>query len=108
MISDEEIQRALDWLVKNAEKAAVARANRLALEDYKKVVLAQQMIASKATTQSGKEMEAYASAEYQAHIRAAEVAVAEDELFRWRQKAADQRIEAWRTMSSNNRSQGKI
>jgi hypothetical protein len=108
MISDEEIERALDWLVKSAEKAAVARANRLALEDYKKVVLAQQMIASKAATQSGKEAEAYASDAYVAHIKAAEAAVTEDELYRWRQKTADQKIEAWRTMSSNNRAQGKI
>ena len=42
-ISDDEIDRALDYLRDNARDAAQARANRIYVEEYRKVVKAQLM-----------------------------------------------------------------
>lgn len=107
-ISDDDIDRALDWLVKNATKMAEARANRVLLEETTKCVKAEQMKASGQESLGAQEREAYASDVYKAHIIGLAAAVHEDEKLRALQKAAEARIEAWRTLSSNARAQGKV
>ena len=108
MILDEEIERALEWLVKNATPAAQARANRVYVEEYRKVIKSRLMKASKEESAAAQEREAYANPEYAKHLEAVRAAVEEDERFRWLTTAAEAKIEVWRSEQANARAQGKI
>lgn len=108
MISDDDVDRALDWLVKNADKAAEARANRVLLEESCRSLKAKLMKDSGAEAIGAQERDALASNEYQTHLEGLKAAVYEDERYRLLRGAAEARIEVWRTMSSNARAQGKI
>ncbi len=110
-ISDEEIDKALDFLRDNARDAAQARADRVYVEEYRKTLKAKLMIEAQQAGVSSigsQEACAYAHPEYKSHLEAIREAVEADERFRWLQVTAQARIEAWRTMSSNNRAQGKV
>lgn len=107
-ITDADIDKALDWLVRNAEKAAQARANRVLLEESSRSVKADLMKASGQDTIGLQERDAYSAPEYRAHIVGLAAAVHEDERLRLLRMAAEARIECWRTMCSNQRTMGKV
>ena len=108
MISEQDIDRALNYLRDNAEKDAQARAERLYIEQWLKTVLAQEMAKVGANSVAASEMGARVSSPYVAALDAYKQAIFEDEKRRFLRAAAETRIEAWRTMSSNERAQGKI
>lgn len=107
MISDAEIDRALQYLRDNAEKDAQARAERLYLEQWIKTVLAQEQAKVNASSMAAAEMQARASSPYVAALEAYKQAIFEDERRRFLRSAAETRVEAWRTQSSNLRAEGK-
>lgn len=110
MITEEDIEKALDWLRANADKAAAARANRVYVEEYLKVIKAEQMkvaLTQEHSSAVAQEREALISSRYQRHLTAIQEAVQEDERYRWLQRTAEAKIEAWRSMQANNRAQGK-
>ena len=104
MISDQDIEKALDYLRDNAGEAAKAKANREYLDEYKKVLKATIM-----REEDGKEslgmMEARALSDprYIEHLKVWKECVERDEYFRWMKTSAEAKIEAWRTQSSNER-----
>ena len=108
MITDETIDKALDWLVKNARPAAQARANRIYMDEYRKSLKAILMSASVETTEAGKERWAYANAKYVEHLNALRDAVEQDEWYRWMTTAAEAKIECWRSEQANQRAQSKV
>lgn len=108
MISESDIERALSWMVEHADRAAAARANRVWIEEYTKVVLADQMGVSDSSSAAGQERDARASQDYRNHLLAVKEAVMEDERYRLLYRTAESRIEAWRSMQANQRIQGKI
>lgn len=108
MISDNEIQAALDYLRDNAKRAAQARANRAYVEEYRKSLKAMLMKKSDAKSVAAQEVEAYAHVDYLAHLEAIKEAVFEDEFHRFRLSAAATKIDAWRTSCSNRRAMGKV
>ena len=108
MIDDDDVDRALSWLVSNASKAAQARANKVLLEESCRTVKARLMKASGQESLGAQEREALASDEYQTHLEGLKAAVYEDTQYTLLRQAAEARIEAWRTMSSNNRAQTKV
>ncbi len=108
MIEDSDIEKAVDYLRDNAGKAAKARAERAYMEEYRKTVKAQIMREHDDLALGAQEREAYADARYKQHLEAMREAIEKDEYHRWMQSAADAKIEAWRTMCSNQRSIGKI
>lgn len=108
MISEQDIDRALNYLRDNAEKDAQSRAERLYMEQWIKTVLAQEMGKSTATSVSAQEVGARVSETYVAALQAYRQAIYEDERRRFLRAAAETKIEAWRTMSSNERAQGKV
>ena len=107
MISDDDVERAVEWLTRNAEPAAKARAERLYLEAWVKVVLAQQMREHSELPVAAQDREARVSAPYLAALDALRTAVEVDEKARWLREAADAKIEAWRTMESTRRAEGR-
>lgn len=102
-ITDDEIDKALDYLRDNARDAAQARADRIYVEEYRKVIKAQLMKEHGDKSAVLQEREAYADPRYVAHLDAIKQAVFEDEGHRFLRAAADAKIEAWRTQSSNTR-----
>ena len=108
MIPDDDIERTLAWLVKNATPAAQARANRVYMDEYRKSLKARLMKASGEETAAAQEREAYASESYLDHLKALREAVEQDERFRWLTVAAEAKIEVWRSEQANQRAQGKV
>jgi hypothetical protein len=108
MIDENDIEKALSWLVKNATPAAKARAERVYMEAYSKSLKSILMNASPEQTESGKERWAYSNSEYLKHLDALKASVLEDERNRFLTAAAEAKIECWRSMSANLRAQGKL
>lgn len=102
-ITDDEIDKALDYLRDNARDAAQAKANRVYVEEYRKVVKAKLMKEHGAMSAVLQEREAYSDPRYVQHLEAIKEAVEIDEGHRFLRAAADAKIEAWRTQSSNSR-----
>lgn len=107
-ITDEEIDRALDFLRDSAREAAQARADRVYVEEYRKTLKAQLMKEHGALSAVLQEREAYSDARYVEHLAAIRDAVKIDEFNRFMRIAAEAKIEAWRTQSSNNRGMEKL
>ena len=103
-ISEEDVEKALNYLRDNAPVAAKARAERIYVEEYRKTVKAQLMQEHKTESGIAQEREAYADPRYSQHLDAIREAIEIDENHRFMREAAAAKIEAWRTASSNYRS----
>lgn len=102
-ITDDEIDKALDYLRDNARDAAQAKADRVYVEEFRKVIKATLMKEHGQMSAVLQEREAYADPRYLQHLEAIREAVQADEHHRFLRGAADAKIEAWRTQSSNSR-----
>lgn len=107
-ITDEEIDRALDYLRDSAREAAQARADRVYVEEYRKTLKAQLMKEHGGLSAVLQEREAYSDPRYVGHLEAIRDAVKSDEFNRFMRIAAEAKIEAWRTQSSNLRGMEKL
>lgn len=103
MITDQQIEAALDYLRDSAKEAAVARSQAKTLEKYLGVVEAQQKQISRGMSNAAAQDAARSSPEYKQALDAWEEAVRRDGEFTMLREAASARIEAWRSMSANNR-----
>ncbi len=108
VITDEQVQEAFDRLRFGGAKAALAKANRLYLTEYRKVLKSEGMKHHLDLPLAGQEREAYASPEYKAHLLAMKEAIEQDEAYTWQMVRARAIIEAWRTASANQRGESKI
>jgi hypothetical protein len=102
-ITDDDVQKAIDWLRDTALKAAKARAEREYLSEFRKVLKAQIMRENKTESIGAQEAIAYADNRYIAHLDCIRTAIEVDEHLRFLRVAAEAKVEAWRTMSSNER-----
>lgn len=104
LISDAEVERALDFLRDNAVPAAQAKAERVFCEEYRKTLKAMLMQQHSKESIGAQEREAYAAPQYVDHLGKLKAAVFEEERLRALRSAAEMKIEAWRTMNANYRS----
>ena len=102
-ISEATVEKSLTFLVNNASKAAEARANRIYMEEYRKVIKAEVMAKHLDKPLAAQEREAYASQEYKNHLKALSDSITIDERYRFRTAAEQAIIEAWRSQSANER-----
>lgn len=107
MISDEALERALDYLRDSSESAAQSRADRLYLEDYSRVLKATIMSEHLAEPVNAQERHAYADIRYQNHLEGLKKAIFDDERARFLREAAAVKIEVWRSQQANLRAEGK-
>lgn len=107
MISDDDVDKAVDYLRTNARPAAQAKANRIYMEEYRKVVKAQIQREHDSLAIGAQEARAYADSRYTQHLQAMQAAIEKDEYNRWMMTAAEAKIEAWRTQQANARAEGK-
>lgn len=103
-ITDDDIEKALDYLRDNAAEAAKARAERLYVVEYRKVIKAQIMQEHNGKSAAIQERDAYADPRYLRHLDAIREAVEIDEKHQFLRAGAAAKIEAWRSMSANHRS----
>ncbi len=110
MISDDDVQSALDYLRESAKKAAVARSQAktmdkfVGIEEARLKMLATQDGLSNAASQDW----ARASKEYKDALIAWQEAIRQDAEFTMLREAASSRIEAWRSWEATNRMMEKI
>lgn len=104
MVTDEQVEQALDWLRDNADTAAKARADRIYIEEYRKSLKAQLMKEHPELATNAQEREAYSEGRYLKHLLALRDAVYEDERQRFLREAAAAKISAWQTLGANARS----
>jgi hypothetical protein len=97
VIEEQDVERAIQWMIDNATKAAEARANREYVEQFRKTLKAQVMKEHAASPLGVQEREAYADPRYVAHLDALRTAVEQDERMRWLMTAAETRVSAWQT-----------
>lgn len=103
MITDDDVEKALDYLRDNAPKAAKSKAERIYMEEYRKVVKAQIMREADNKPLGAQEAIAYSDARYKQHLEAMKEAIERDEYHRWMLTAAEAKISAWQTQSRNAR-----
>lgn len=106
MISDDDIERAVSYLRDSAKPAAIARANREYLTEYRKSLIA--IIASEQNdgAEATRDRQARASKRYLDFLEGYKEAVRVDEEHRFLRAAADAKISAFQTFSANAR--GKL
>jgi hypothetical protein len=107
VITDEQVEAALEYLRDSAKQAAVARSQARTLEKYMSVVEAQQKQLAHGLSNAAAQDVARASPEYKAALDGWAEAVRQDGEYTMLREAAAARIEAWRTMSSNLRAEGR-
>jgi hypothetical protein len=103
MVSEQEAQRAIDYVRDKAPEYAKAKAERIYIENALKSVKAKQMSESDKKTLGDREIDAYMSIEYETMLKGLREAVAIEEEIIWRMKAAQLRFEHWKTEQFNNR-----
>ena len=104
LISDAQVQKALDYLRDNAERAGYCKGQRYQLEEGRKVIKARLMKKYPDLAVNAQEREAYADASYEEYLVGVAEGIAKDEECRWHMKAAEAKIECWRTYNANLRS----
>ena len=99
-----DANEAIDFIYKNASKYAKAKADRIRLEEFRKVKKALLMNESQATAVNAKEQFAYSHPDYVTVIDGISAAVEAEETLKWQLTAAELRVDVFRTESANNRS----
>ena len=108
MISDDEVDKALNYMRDQSESAAQARANRIYLDEFTKSLKAQIMKEHPLLAVNAQEREAMSDKRYLEHLKGLRQAVYEDEKMRFMLSAAAAKIEAWRTMQANERAMTRV
>ena len=103
MITEEEVEKAIDYLRDTAVDAAQARADRIYLEEYRKSLKAMIMSEFAGLAIGAQERQAYRDQRYVDLLEALKQAVFADEKIRFMRVAASAKIEAWRSQSANQR-----
>jgi len=108
MITDEKIESALNYLAKNVEEAAEARAQKLELTEGRKVIKAELMNQCNETSEAAKERYAYSHPDYKQYLTGLGEAIKQDAVHTFRRESYNATIEAWRTQQANIRYAEKV
>ncbi len=103
MLSETDIERAIDWLRDSADECARKRAERLYLDDFTRSLKSQIMSEHLAEPLGAQERHAYSDVRYRNHLEALKIAIFEDEKGRFLRDAADAKIRCWQTQQANER-----
>ncbi|MGE0406245.1 MAG: hypothetical protein AB7F35_29745 [Acetobacteraceae bacterium] len=101
--TEQDAEKAVQWLIENAPAIADARAERFRAEEMLKPTKALLMAQHPDMPVSAQEREALRSPKYQEALDRAADAVRVDELNRALVKAAELKIEVWRSQQANLR-----
>ena len=104
ILTDDDIEKAVNWLKNNSDTSAKYKAERIYLEEYRKSLKALIMKDHVDLPVSAQEREGYADSRYINHLKALKIAIEQDEKQRFLRVSCEAKIEAWRSMSANLRS----
>lgn len=109
-MNDSEINifKCLDFIRDAAPKYAKAKSERVYLEEFrktKKSMCMQEAEINGHKSAATQEREAYVHPEYIELLNALKIAIEEEERLRWQIVAANAKIEVWRSISANERSE---
>jgi hypothetical protein len=94
---------AIEFMIKNSPKYAEAKANRIYLENYLKVVKATLALKCNETTIAMGERYALAHPDYKVALDGLKVAVEQEEHLKWWLISAQARVDVWRSEEASNR-----
>ena len=104
MITDNQVQEALDWMIKNEDALAEAKAAYHDLDRFSKTIKAELMskISSNMSV-AARETEALANEEYKTHLD--NLRVAEEQYLKLEYKMDHNKLicQLWQTISANKR-----
>ena len=104
MITDNQVQEALDWMIKNEDALAEAKAAYHDLDRFSKTIKAELMskISSNMSV-AARETEALANEEYKTHLD--NLRIAEEQYLRYEYKMDNNKLicQLWQTISANKR-----
>ena len=103
MITQDTAEAAADFIKDHAGRFAKAKANRVQLEEFRKTQKAILFMQAPQGSVADRESYAYAHAEYGKVLDGLKVAVEEEEKLRYLMKAAELKIDIWRTQAANER-----
>lgn len=107
MIPESDVEKALDYLRQNAQEAAEARATVKYLAEFLKSKRSQIKLKQTGMSNAAAEDAALADPTYLELLEGYRAAVEKDAFHGFKREAAAAMIEAWRTMCSNARAEGK-
>ena len=97
---------AVDYILKNREAYAQAKAQRVYLEEFrksKKALMMKDALTRGIEAANAQEREAYAHPEYIALLEGLAAAIEKEETLKWGLEAARMRIDVWRSQEASNR-----
>lgn len=103
MISEEDVEKAVDFLRDSAPKIAKARADLAYATEYRKSLKAMIFVSKSGGSAVEREQASYADASYLRHLEAIRSATLEFEKLRAQREGASMKIDAWRSMNANYR-----
>ena len=106
MITQEDAEKALEYIVDNAPELAKAKATKEYLEQYRK---SQKAILFNGAPKGRLDDQlnfAYAHPDYTEFLEKLRIAIEEYEKLSWYMKAAGIKVDAWRTQESSRRVSG--
>lgn len=102
MITEQQVEKALDFIRDNAGPLAEAKANRIYLEEFRKSKKAL-LVNNVSGTVQERDSYAYSHQEYIDLLEALKAAVEAEERLKWLMVAAQVKTEVFRTQQANNR-----
>jgi hypothetical protein len=108
IVTDEQVEAALDYLRDHALPAAKAIAEAGYMEDFSRVLKARLMGQSNESSAAAQERFAYAHADYEAHLETKRTAVEKAEAAKFLGKAAAHKIDVWKAEQYRNRKMESI
>jgi hypothetical protein len=94
-------------MLTHSEKLAIAQAQYNHLNDYKKVVLAQEMQKSASTSSAAQEKDALCTFNYKNHLEVTQTAETEYLRLRYLMNTAQAKVDCWRSLNASQRAEGK-
>jgi len=101
VISEERIERAVNWMAKHADQMGEARGRMVYLDGRKKSIIASLRQLSDAKTQGGKDDYAFTHEDYKEWCKDYEIAVKEYELLKANHSARESLISVWQTQQKS-------
>ena len=103
MITEKQVEKALEHMRTQADTLGKAKAERIYLDQYRKSKKAILFSECEEGTIAAKENYAYAHPDYLEVLDGLKAAVLEEETLRWKMVAAEAYVEVWRSQEASNR-----
>lgn len=99
--------KAVNFIIKNSQKFAKAKSERVYIENFLRSKKSLLMGESSEKTMAGKEKDAYSHSDYINLLFALKEAIEIEEQLKWQLTAAQIKVEIWRSQEATNRAEAR-